>query len=73
MSAQTGQGEPIFAGSLSISGEKCQAGRYMPSLSETNQGSFQYEGTHVQYPMLGAIHTRYLFFYNQDSYDKEIQ
>jgi hypothetical protein len=23
--------------------------------------------------MLAAIHTRYLFFYNQDSYDKEIQ
>lgn len=50
-----------------------QAGRYTPSLTETNQASFQYEGTHVQYPMLGAIHTRYLFFYNQDPYDKEIQ
>ena len=50
-----------------------QAGHYTPSLTDTNQASFQYEGTHVQYPMLGAIHTRYLFFYNQDSYDKEIQ
>ena len=50
-----------------------QAGRYMPNLSETDQGIFQYEGTHVQYPMLGAIHTRYLFFFNQDSCDKVIQ
>lgn len=50
-----------------------QAGRYMPSLVEVDQGVFHYEGTHVQYPMLGAVYTRYLFFFNQDSYDKVIQ
>ena len=50
-----------------------QAGRYTPNLTETDQGVFEYKGTQVQYPMIGAIHTRYLFFFNQDSYDKMIQ
>jgi hypothetical protein len=61
--------EPLFEGQYL----EWQADRYTPNLTETNQGSYQYEGTHVQYPMLGAIYTRYLFFFNQDSYDKEIQ
>jgi len=61
--------EPLFEGQYL----EWQAGHYTPSLTETTQASYQYEGTHVQYPMLAAIHTRYLFFYNQDSYDKEIQ
>ena len=49
-----------------------QAGHYMPNLTETDQGTFQY-GSRGPMMSYAAAFRRYFFFFNQDSYDKVIQ
>jgi hypothetical protein len=49
-----------------------QAGRYVPNWTETDQGVYEYRGTHLQPPLMGAVYLRYFLFFNPDSYDKVI-
>ena len=49
-----------------------QAGRYMPNLTETQFGRFDYIST-IEYGGTTLTFARYFLFFNQDSYDKVIQ
>lgn len=49
-----------------------QDGQFIPNWTETTHDTYEYEGTHLSPPLVGALYGRYFLFHNQDPYDKVI-